>query len=88
MDYWGWFQHDEREAEALTVVEWWEANKPAGPWLLVATTGYGPNLVWGVVVPVFVVAAGARVEEPLEVRLARAYLRHKYPPHFDPRSKP
>ncbi len=75
--YWA---HDQRELDAGKTLAWWERIKPAGPWIFAGTLGFGPNMTWGAHVAVMVVAYGARIEEPDEVRLARAYLRHKYPP--------
>lgn len=65
-----------RTLAARRTLRWWVRVRPVGPWLFVPVPGFGANMTWGTVVPLTVVAEGARVEEPQEVRLARAWLAH------------
>ena len=82
MGAWTWGRYERpdpdsaRTALAVRTLRWWDRVRPVGPWLLVPVPGFGPNMTWGMTVPLMAVAAGARVEEPQEVRLARAWLNH------------
>jgi len=69
-----WGREADLVQEAVRTMRWWHDVQPVGPWVFIPTTGFGPNLTWGVQVPVLVVLQGARVEEPEVVRLARRTL--------------
>lgn len=60
--------------DAIRTMRWWSRVEPIGPWVFVATTGFGPNMTWGATVPVMAVLPGARIVEPETVRLARRHL--------------